>query len=126
MSWTIAARTIGAVLLGLCTLQAPAQPTDAWPQRPIRLVVPGGSGSGSDLVARAMARELGKALQQPVIVEDKPGANGIIANEIVAKAAADGHTLLLGNASSISVNAARASVRHASGSSGPSTISNGS
>jgi len=59
-----------------------------------------------DLVARVLAPPLGKALGQPIIVDDRPGANGIIGNDVVAKASPDGYTILFSNASAISLNAA--------------------
>ena len=67
----------------------------AYPSRPITLVVPFGPGSASDTVARIIALPLGIALNQNVVVEAKPGANGTIAASMVARAAADGYTLIL-------------------------------
>ncbi|GAB3103279.1 tripartite tricarboxylate transporter substrate binding protein [Cupriavidus yeoncheonensis] len=70
------------------------------------MIVPGGAGSGTDLMARLFAEPLGRALGQPVVVENRPGANGVIGNDMAAKAAPDGYTLLFSNASAIAVNAA--------------------
>ena len=91
----------GAALLAL---QARAQSGAAWPARPIRLVVPGPAGAGSDIFARLMGDALQAALKQPVLVDNKPGANGLIGNDAVAKAAPDGYTILLSPSSAIAIN----------------------
>lgn len=70
------------------------QPPAAWPQQPVRLVVGFAAGGPSDIVARAFADQLGKSLSQTVIVENKPGANAVLATEAVAAARPDGLTLL--------------------------------
>lgn len=66
-----------------------------FPTRPITLVVPAPAGGGADAIGRALADVLGRALGQPVIVDNKPGASGVLATQIVARAPADGYTLLL-------------------------------
>ena len=81
---------LGAVLLA--GRQAAAQ---AWPTRPIRMIVPFGIGGSADVAARFLAEPLQQALGQPVIIENRPGAGGTIGADQVAKAAPDGHTLLL-------------------------------
>ena len=81
---------LGAVLLA--GRQAAAQ---AWPTRPIRIIVPFGIGGSADVAARFLAEPLQQALGQPVIIENRPGAGGTIGADQVAKAAPDGHTLLL-------------------------------
>lgn len=67
----------------------------AYPDRPVKVVVPFPAGSATDLVARVLSRELQDTLRQPFVVENKPGALGAIATAQVAKSAADGYTLLL-------------------------------
>jgi tripartite-type tricarboxylate transporter receptor subunit TctC len=95
---------IGALLAG--PIAAPVAAADAWPSRPIKLVIPAAAGTGSDLVARAQAERLSAALKQPVIVDNKPGASGIIATKAVLNAPADGYTLLYSNASATVMYAA--------------------
>src|SRR5207253_2068580 len=77
-----------------------------WPSRPVRIIVPSPPGDGSDSVARAVADKLTTALGQPFVVENKPGAGGVVGAEQVAHAAADGYTLIMGNAGSHGINAA--------------------
>ena len=84
-------KTIACVLLGLLSMSAHAQ--GSYPNRPIKLVVGFVAGGVSDVMARILAPELQKALGQPVVVENKPGAAGIIGADYVAKSAPDGYTL---------------------------------
>lgn len=71
-----------------------AQPSQPFPQRPVRFVVASAAGGTQDLNARALAKQLSAQLAQPVVVDNRAGANGIIGMEIVARAPPDGHTLL--------------------------------
>jgi tripartite-type tricarboxylate transporter receptor subunit TctC len=75
-----------------------------FPTKPVRLVVGFAPGGASDIVARLLEPEVSKRLGQPLVIDNKPGANGNIANEIAAKAEPDGHTLLLGNPGPLVLN----------------------
>jgi tripartite-type tricarboxylate transporter receptor subunit TctC len=77
-----------------------------YPNKPIRIVVGYSAGGGNDIIVRVMAPELTKGLAQPVIVDNKPGAQSIIAAEIVAKAPADGYTILMGPSGPMTINPA--------------------
>jgi tripartite-type tricarboxylate transporter receptor subunit TctC len=81
-----------------------AQSSANWPNRPIKLVVPGPPGAGMDIFARLLQAPLQLALKQQIVVENKAGANGIIGNDTVAKAAPDGYTFLFTASSSIALN----------------------
>ena len=85
-------RALLALTLGTLATGALAQQTPAWPSKPVKILVGFPAGTSPDLVARTLAEPLSKALGQPVIVENKPGAGGNIAADMVAKAT-DGHTL---------------------------------
>jgi tripartite-type tricarboxylate transporter receptor subunit TctC len=79
----------------IATLGLSAYAQSDWPKQTVKLVVPFTAGSGTDIIARAVAEKLGPALGQTVIIENKPGAGGTIAANQVAKAPADGYTLLV-------------------------------
>jgi len=95
-----------AILLAAVAGQASAQD---WPQRPIRLLVGFGAGGGTDILARIIAPTMGTALGQPVVIENRPGAGGSIAANVVAKSAPDGYTaFLLNNGHAVSATMIRA------------------
>lgn len=85
---------LSACLLA-AALAAPATALAAWPAQPLRIVVPYSAGGSSDLIARALATEMGQELGQSVVVDNKPGASAMLGAELVARAAPDGYTLLL-------------------------------
>lgn len=97
---------IGILLSSLCGLNAAnaQETTKPWPSKHIRMVVGFPAGSVTDTVARLVSEQLSKSLGQPVVVENKPGANGAIGVGEVARAAPDGYTLLVTNSSSITIN----------------------
>jgi tripartite-type tricarboxylate transporter receptor subunit TctC len=93
--------------IALLTIAAlPAFAQDAFPTKPIRIVVGYSAGGGNDIIVRVMQPEMQKGLGQPVVVENKPGAQSIIAAELVAKAPADGYTLLMGPSGPMTINPA--------------------
>jgi len=96
---------IATLVLATGAMSAPAAAQSAnWPIKPIRMIVPFPAGSFTDTVARVVSEKLTKALGQPVVVENKAGANGLIGVGEVAKSAPDGYTLLVTNSSSITIN----------------------
>ncbi len=94
---------LAAMVVSLAPLAAFGQSGDDWPSRPITLVVASGAGSGVDIAAREMAQKLSASLKQPVVVDNKPGGSGMLAGSAVARAKADGYTLLYSNGSFVAV-----------------------
>jgi len=90
-----------ACMLGMAYGDLQAQP---YPSRPLKLIVPYPPGGVTDILGRALAKEIAQPLGQPVLVENRPGAGGAIGTEAVARSAADGHTLLLGASSTHVLN----------------------
>lgn len=92
---------------GASLVAAPALAfAQAWPTKPIRLVIPFPAGGATDIVGRLLAQKLGPALGQQVVVDNKPGAGGTLGADIVAKAPPDGHTILLATSSTHSIGPA--------------------
>ena len=94
-----------AVLLA-ATMPLAVLAQSAWPNRPIKLIVPQGPGSGSDVIARLLGDRMAQHLAQPVVIENAPAANGLVALGSVAKAPADGYTLVLAGVSQLAFNQA--------------------
>lgn len=97
------AKTVWLLTLALAAAGAVAQ---SFPTKPIRILIGFPPGGGIDIVARLLAPRLSESLGQPVVVDNRAGANGIIATEIVAKAAPDGHSIFFGTTGNLSVNPA--------------------
>ncbi len=100
-------RTFVTSLLAAAALAGAALPVladDNWPNRPIRMVVPFQAGSATDLISRQLGEALGKELGQPIIVEARPGAGAAIGATMVARAEADGYTLLMGGPAAVVTN----------------------
>ena len=92
----------GLLLAGFVAAQAGAQ-VAKYPDHPIKMLVGFSAGGGTDVAARIVAPGLGEALGQAVVVENRPGASGLIAAESVARAAADGYTLMMGSQTTLAV-----------------------
>ena len=93
----------GVVLAtGLAALDGHAQ-SGNYPDRPVKMLVGFAAGGGTDVAARIMAQKLTDALGQSVVVENRPGASGMIAAEAVAKSPADGYTLMMGSQTTLAV-----------------------
>src|SRR5947209_2726003 len=92
---------LAVLFLALVTTAANAQ---SYPSKPITIVVPFAAGSGTDLISRLIGQQLSLALNQSVVIENKPGASGVIAATYVARAAPDGYTLLMATNSTHSAN----------------------
>ena len=95
-----------AAALLLCVTGVACAAERAYPSKPIRLIVPYAPGGGNDTMARAIGARLTDAWGQQVIIDNRPGANGLLACEITAKAAPDGYTLLMANIASHAINPA--------------------
>ncbi len=99
---SFAATVVAALVAAAVPLAASAQ--TAWPAKPIRLIVPFGAGGASDFVARVIGPRLSDQLGQPVVVENRAGANGNVGMEFVARSTPDGYTLFLGNIGAVAIN----------------------
>ena len=91
---TLAVAALAASAIASIPIAAAAEPAAAFPSRPLRIVVGFPPGSGTDILARYVGGKLADRLGQPVVVDNRPGANGIIAGELTAKSLPDGHTML--------------------------------
>src|SRR5215831_18531401 len=96
-------RLLAAGLLALA-IPVPATAQDNFPSRPVKILVPYGPGGATDIIARIVGAKLTESMGQSFIVENRPGASGNLALEAVAKAPADGYTLLIGNVSTNAIN----------------------
>jgi tripartite-type tricarboxylate transporter receptor subunit TctC len=92
------ATAAGSFMLTACVY------AQAYPAKPVRLIVPYPPGGGTDIFARTLGAKLGEAFGQQIVIENRPGAGGVIGAEVAAKAAPDGYTLLIGQASNFAIN----------------------
>ncbi len=99
LSWLISAAALAAAIA------APASAQDAYPSKPVRIIAPFGAGGGGDVSLRMLGGHLSRALGQPVVVDNKPGANGVIGVQEALRAPADGYTLFYGSTTTLSANA---------------------
>ena len=83
-------------------LSAPVFAQAQYPDRPLRAIVAFGTGGATDVIARIIATSMSQSLGQPVVIDNRPGADGIVAGEQVVKAAPDGYTLFFGTSTQIS------------------------
>ena len=91
----------GMLAISAVSTQAPAQ---GYPNRPVRLIVASGAGGSTDNLARIVGERLGQSWRHPVVYDNRPGAGGMIAGEVTAKASPDGHTLLFSTSAAIAVS----------------------
>lgn len=103
MHRTFAQLAAGALGLALAIGHAPAT-FAAWPERPVKLVVPYTPGGSTDQFGRALAEGMARDLKQPVVVENRPGANTMVGTQSVARAQPDGYTMLMGTSASMVLN----------------------
>ncbi|WP_454908076.1 Bug family tripartite tricarboxylate transporter substrate binding protein [Variovorax gossypii] len=94
------------LVLAVAALTVPAQANNAsnWPAKPIKVIVNFPAGGAADQIARAISQPLQESLKQPVVIENRAGANGNLGGEVVARAPADGYTLLMSSGGMVSVN----------------------
>ncbi|MDM0113413.1 tripartite tricarboxylate transporter substrate binding protein [Variovorax sp. J22R133] len=106
MSFFRQRRIVGAACIAALstTFAVGAFAQDAWPSKPIKIVVPYPPGGSSDIIARAISQPLSLALKQPVIVENKPGANGNLGADFVSKSQPDGYTILLCDVGALAIS----------------------
>ena len=97
---------LAAATLGACALAAPLAQAQAWPSKPIHVIVPFAPGAATDIMARRLGQRLGERLGQPFIVDNRAGAGGSIGTEAVAKSAPDGYTIGIVDTGALAINPA--------------------
>src|SRR6516165_11812373 len=93
-----------ACVVSLASSSAVRAQDAVWPTRPVRLIAPSGPGGNPDVLARLLADKFSAAFGRPFVVENVPGAGGVVAANMVAKAAPDGHVLMFGDSGSLAIN----------------------
>src|SRR6266567_6935143 len=106
MKWAAKIATALACVVSLATCSPVSAQDDVWPTRPVRLIAPSGPGGNPDVLARLLADKFGAAFGRPFVVDNGPGAGWVVAANIVAKAAPDGHMLMFGDSGSLAINPA--------------------
>jgi tripartite-type tricarboxylate transporter receptor subunit TctC len=96
-------RVVAAACIAACAIALPAAAQD-WPAKPVRVVVNFPPGGAADVLARALGQDLAETLKQPFVVDNRPGANGNIGADLVAKSPADGYTFLMSSGGAVSIN----------------------
>jgi tripartite-type tricarboxylate transporter receptor subunit TctC len=105
MAPTLPRRTVVAALAaGACSVPLAGFAQGGYPNKPVKIIVSFSPGGTTDILARLIAQKLSETTGTPFVVDNKPGAGGILGNDVVAKAAPDGYTLLMGSASNLAVN----------------------
>lgn len=104
--WRLIVPTVLALLIQSASMPRAEEAASSFPSQPIRVVIPAGAGGTLDVIARVVGQKLTERLGQPVVIENKPGANTIIGTDFVAKATPDGYTILCAAAASIVINPA--------------------
>ena len=100
-------RALVVVLLGVVGADlAQAQGREAWPSRPVRMIIPAAPGGNPDVLARMLGQKLSDAFGRPFVVENMPGAGGLVAAEAVVKMPPDGHALFMGDSGALAINVA--------------------
>ena len=97
-------RVLCALIFCLVCVLAVDVNAQSWPNRPLKLIVPTGPGAATDVMARMLADGVSRKLDQSMVVENMPGASGIVAHQTVARAAPDGYTFLFTNTSGMAIN----------------------
>jgi tripartite-type tricarboxylate transporter receptor subunit TctC len=97
-------RSLAAILVSVVFAMMPFAARAAYPERPIRLIVPTAAGTSSDTLVRVLADALGKEMGVPIVIDNKPGASNIIGTMEIVRAAPDGYTLGYGNIVSLAIN----------------------
>jgi len=103
-SFSVWRTAMGTMALAAATLAGTAHAADNYPSKPITLVIPYSAGGSTDILGRLLAQKLGESMNASVIVENKPGANGTIGVDRVAKAAPDGYTIVLGDVGGLAIS----------------------
>src|SRR5437660_9742354 len=97
-------RIINAILIAASLVVSAVSSAQTYPSKPVRIIVPYPAGGTSDILARTIGQRLSESLGQPVVVENKPGANGNVGADFVAKSPPDGHTLLLADIGALAIS----------------------